>query len=163
MAYHPLKIIPVFCFTLFICLTGCDAPAPPGQTTQSVDLNGRQFTLELALDDDARFQGLSDRSEIAPDGGMLFVFPDSDIRTFVMRRCPVPIDIVFLGANGRVVAMHAMQVEPHPTREASLKHYSSQYPAQFAIELAGGTLQTLQIDLGQPLKLPMKALKARAR
>src|SRR5690606_24546556 len=82
-----------------------------GTTTQDVTIKNETFTLELALDEASRFQGLSDRAEIADDGGMLFVFPKEAIREFVMRRCLVPIDIAFLNAEGEVVWMHAMQVE----------------------------------------------------
>ncbi len=146
-----------------LAAAGCSQTTAPGAMTQRVQIQGRTFHLELALDADARYQGLSDRASIAEDGGMLFVFPDSKFREFVMRRCLVPIDIIFLGANGRVVAMHAMQVEPPGTSEDELKEYFSEYPAQFAIELRGGTLPGLGLKKGQKIDLPLESLKARAQ
>ncbi|MFP3422318.1 DUF192 domain-containing protein, partial [Bacillus sp. SIMBA_161] len=86
---------------------------------------------------------------------MLFVFPDARVRRFVMRKCLVPIDIVFLDAAGRIVAMHEMAVEPYDTPESELKRYSSRYPAQFAIELRGGWLERLELETGEKVALPL--------
>ncbi len=163
-------------------LTGCEksSPTPPPATNdshddtttaptadlQTVTIDGRTFHLELALDADTRLQGFSDREHIDPDGGMLFVFPQvvpASRLQFVMRRCLVPIDIIFLGPNGRVLATHAMEVEPFDTPEMDLKRYGSGYPGQFAIELAGGTLETLNVQPGDAIDLPYADLKARAR
>ncbi len=141
---------------------GADVEAQaPG--TQRVTIGDRTFTLELALDDDTRFQGLSDRAYLAPDGGMLFVFPQPRNLEFVMRRCLVPIDILFLDPAGRVTATHAMAVEPYDRPEPQLRRYSSQYRAQFAIELSGGTLKTLDLQPGQAIDLPLEDLKTRAK
>lgn len=131
--------------------------------TQTVALGDRTFTLELALDDATRFQGLSDRAFIAPDGGMLFVFAEPRMMEFVMRRCLVPIDIAFVDARGFVTATHAMQVEPYDRSDYQLKKYGSRYAAQFAIEVAGGTLAELGVRAGDRIDLPYADLKARAK
>ncbi len=136
----------------------------PDSEFLDVTINNESFTLELALDEDTRFQGLSDRPEIPDHGGMLFVFPDEARREFVMRRCLVPIDIAFLSANGEIVWMHAMQVESDPdTPEYRLKRYDSHYPARFAIELHDGTLRRLGLKQGDRVVLPLEDLKQRAR
>jgi len=93
---------------------------------------------------------------------MLFVFAHPRKLAFVMRRCLVPIDIIFLDAGGRVVQTHAMAVEPYDTPEWNLKRYSSRYAAQFAIELRGGTLEKLKVKVGDKIDLPLKELKQRA-
>jgi uncharacterized protein len=145
---------------------GCSdgEPQATDDTHQAVTIKGETFNLELALDEDTRIQGLSDRAEIAPDGGMLFVFPDEQRRAFVMRRCLVPIDIAFLDAQGEVLWMHAMQVEPDPNApDNRLKPYDSHHPAQFAIELRDGTLRRLGLRQGDRIDLPLDDLKRRAR
>lgn len=137
---------------------------------QSVPIAGRTFHLELALDDQVRFRGLSERTHIEADGGMLFVFPRSTSLSFVMRDCPIPIDIIFLDGSGRVVAMHAMvPEEPKGADEstvaydARLHKYASGYDSQFVIELAGGTLGGLRLAEGQLIQLDTEGLKRRAR
>lgn len=145
-------------------LAGCEPGAvtsPPAR--QPVTIAGRTFDLELALDDDARYRGLSDRRSLADDGGMLFVFPRPHTLVFVMRRCLVPIDVVFLDPGGRVVATHAMRVEPYDQPEEVLKRYTSRYSAQFAIELRGGTAVALGLEEGQQIDLPTDRLKRLAR
>ncbi len=157
--FTPLPLV-----ALLLTLAACGRTQPqPGADTLNATIGGRTFTLELALDESARFQGLSDRASIAENGGMLFVFPDARVRQFVMRRCLVPIDIVFLSPGGRIVAMHEMDMEPYDTPENELKRYSSQWPAQFALEFAEGTIDALGLEVGQRVDLPLEALKGRAR
>ena len=62
-----------------------------------------------------------------------------------MRDCQVDIDIVFLDLSGRVVAAHRMRAEPLRQPQESeeqylsrLRHYASNAPARFAVELRAG-------------------------
>lgn len=147
-----------------LLLAGCGSSTAAGDAaaTQRVTLDGERFELELASTPEARYQGLSDRGSIPEHGGMLFVFPQPGLRAFVMRKCLTPIDLVFLDAGGRIVAMHEMAVEPYDTPSHELKRYWSEYPAQFAIELRGGWLERLELETGEKVELPLEALKARA-
>ncbi len=150
-------------------LPGCDEATD--EKTTKVTILDKTFTLELALDEDTRFKGLSDRTEIAADGGMLFVFPDSQARVqeFVMRRCPIAIDIIYLDKTGRVVQTHRMTPED-PQKEgesedaynARLKRYSSRYSSQFVIELKGDTLDEVKVKNGLRIKID-EDVKKRAR
>lgn len=145
-----------------LIIAGCQqTPLSPG--TQTVQIAGQTFHLELATDNAKRFQGLSDRAQIADDGGMLFVFPSARELAFVMRRCLVPIDLIYLDTTGRIVALHAMAVEPYDRSDHELKHYRSGWPAQFAIELQGGMIEKLKLKIGQIIKLPVDELKQLAR
>lgn len=148
---------------------GCEQEQDADVAT--VTLGGRVFHLELAMDQNVRFQGLSGRTHIEPDGGMMFVFPRPQALSFVMRDCTIPIDIVFLDGSGRIVAMHAM-VPEEPKRASEtptqydlrLKRYPSRFDAQFAIELAGGTLEGLDLAEGQQVTIQdATGLKRRAR
>ncbi len=145
-----------------VILTAC-ADHKTTADTQRVVLGDQTFELELALDRKARFKGLSDRPKISADGGMLFVFPQPRRLEFVMRRCLVPIDLIFLDPGGRIVGTHAMSVQPFDTPEERLRRYTSGYPAQFAIELKGGTTARLRLEPGAKIDLPLDALKRRAR
>ncbi len=144
-------------------LAGCTSSGTTARpTTQQVTIKGRTFTLDLALDPESRYKGLGGRKTIPDDGGMLFVFVNAQPLAFVMRDCPAPIDLIFLGPDGRVVAMHAMQPEPG-VAEVDLKRYESRWNAQFAIELKGGTLEQLNLSVDDPIDLPLQELKALAR
>jgi uncharacterized membrane protein (UPF0127 family) len=166
------------------------ATPQPALPTLEVKLDGRTFKLEQATTDEQRFRGLSGRTEIAPDGGMIFLFRRAATHSFVMRDCPIPIDIVYVDATGRITAMHAMQPEPERTEaekvlgpenapawgrineayESRLKKYSSKHDAIVVIEIKGGTLNLegsnpkgLNLKVGQKLDLDMAELRKRAK
>ena len=164
---------------------GCDE-RDAGSKTEEVKIGAETFTLELALNDETRFKGLSGRTEIAANGGLLFVFPDRfvQVHNFVMRDCPVDIDILYLDKAGRVVASYEMKAEAgrsedekvlsgppgtpewaktNDAYENRLKRYSSKFPSQFVIELKGGTIARLGIKNGDKIALNTQALKKRAK
>jgi uncharacterized membrane protein (UPF0127 family) len=130
-----------------------------------VALGGETFDLELARTPAERQRGLSGRAHIPRNGGMLFVFPRPQPLSMVMRDCPAAIDVAFLDAAGRVVALHEMSPEP-PRRpgegaleyERRLPVYPSGAPAQLAIETAGGRLRQLGIAPGDRVALDVEDL-----
>jgi len=157
-----LIILVVMAWLALMLLACSDSGMEPRR--QWVNIDGQTFNLELALYEKAWEQGLSDREEIEANGGMLFVFHAARPRTFVMRRCYVPIDLIFLDANGFVVKMHQMHIEPNPyAPDSQLTPYDSIDPAQFAIELRGGTLGRLKVHIADRINLPVDSLKRLAR
>ncbi len=154
-------VLAVTAIVMIAGLSGCRGGVAEAGT-QAVEIGGERFELELALDDDARYRGLSGRESIAEDGGMLFIFPRERERTFVMRDCLVPIDILFLGGRGQVLSAHAMQVEPPGQRADPSTFYSSDGRSAAVIELKGGTIRRLGVEVGDVIALPLIQLKRRA-
>ncbi|HYE02053.1 MAG TPA: DUF192 domain-containing protein [Phycisphaerales bacterium] len=154
-------------------LGGCDEKAAAG--VAPVKVSGKTFFLEIADTDAKRFQGLSGRDHIEDDGGMLFVFPFPAVQNFVMRDCRIPIDILYLDGGGRVLTTHEMQPDPprgpgegkpgelSESYEARLKKYPSRYPAQFVIELKGGSIRALKVAPGDLVELDAAGLKKLAK
>ncbi len=147
-----------------------DSPPPAGPERAEVAIAGRVFRLELALDRPSRYRGLSGRGRIEPEGGMLFVHRSPQPLAMVMRDCPEPIDVAFLDGEGRVLALHAMRVEPprapdegRAEYEARLPVYPSRRPAVFAVEVAGGSLGALGVRVGDRFFFETDAIRARAR
>jgi uncharacterized membrane protein (UPF0127 family) len=100
------------------------------------------FTVELALNDGQRSQGLMFRRYMAPDAGMLFVYPRDRVISMWMKNTFIPLDMVFVAADGRVVALHERAV-PH-----SLRAIGSGVAARGVIEFAAGTIARLGIRVG---------------
>jgi len=162
-------------------LAACDEKDEPPKVSkmEDVTISGKVFHLELAIEPDTRFKGLSGRTEIAADGGMLFVLPRPAKQEFVMRDCPIPIDIIYLDGSGRIVAMHKMvPVEPprqedekalnrngvNEKYESRLKRYPSRFAAQLVIELKGDSLDTLKLKDGDKIRFEdLAALKKLAK
>lgn len=151
---------------MLIITTGCSKPVVAEGYT-SVKISDRTFELEIVADDETRNVGLGGRKELAADKGMIFSFPKSRLRRFLMRDCLIDIDIIFLDSAGRIVAMHHMPIEEQQkdgeslySYETRLKKYSSRFNAQYAIELIGGMLENLDLEEGQLIKLDIEYLQS---
>lgn len=171
MADRPLKCILILLLLLAAsALAGCTDSGPIGPRFESITISGHTFDLELSLDEAARTEGLMYRQSIPETGGMLFVFPESEIRSFWMGNCLIDIDLIFLDARGRVTALHRMKrAEPRGEGESDFAYrnrmpsYWSNYPAQFAIELHAGWLDQLNLHVDDRIELDLDRLKELAR
>ena len=67
--------------------------------------SGRGFLLELAITPEEQARGYMFRDEIRPDEGMLFLGSRPAIRRFHMKNCRVPIDMIWLDQDYRVVGI----------------------------------------------------------
>ena len=133
--------IALILLTITIC--GCEKKAAPPSSMAKI--RGKIWQVDLALTERQRYQGLSGRDSIPADKGMLFVYPRAKKLSFCMRDCKIPIDIVFIGPDRRVVNIYEMQVEPDMAGRVS---YNSHLPAQYALELAGGSAGAAGIVVG---------------
>ena len=115
-----------------------------------MEIGGRKFTLEVARTPAAQDKGLMDRDSLPDDHGMIFVFPDDQVRSFWMKNVHFPLDILFLDSAGRVVSIH--QMRPYDENNTS-----SDSPARYAIELNKGIADQLGIKVGDELSLPPDA------
>lgn len=96
---------------------------------------------EVAATADERARGLMYRDEV-PDGtGMLFVFPDSQVRSFWMANTYVALDIAYMDPSFRVVDILAM--EPLVTES-----YPSKARAMFGLEVRQGWFAEQGIVVG---------------
>jgi uncharacterized membrane protein (UPF0127 family) len=156
----------------FVGMRGCEQnqsrPTAPVDPTASVTVKiaGETFLMDPALDDASRTLGLGKRTVIPERGGMVFIFPYASVLQFVMRDCPVAIDVAFLDDLGRVMTIHEMQPEA-PQRvdetqfayESRLRKYSSRFPTRIAVEVAGGTLRKLGVKEGDRIEFDLAGLK----
>lgn len=133
------------------------------ETTQKVSIAGREFDLELAIDDEARTAGLMHRPTLAEDGGMLFVFPDAQPRMFWMKNTLIRLDAIFLDESGYIVHIAQMSPPIDGSPDELVPRYACPRPCQYVIELNGGMAAKLGLELGQRIVLPFESLKRRLR
>jgi uncharacterized protein len=77
----------------------------PLEPLQVITSRGPQkFMVEIARSPRQREYGLMCRKALAPDRGMLFLFEQPDVLAFWMRNTLIPLDIIYIGADGRVVS-----------------------------------------------------------
>jgi hypothetical protein len=68
---------------------------------------GKKISVELALTPEEHARGLMERPGLAPDSGMLFVFPSTGERLFWMKNTLVDLDIVFIDGALRISSVAA--------------------------------------------------------
>ena len=106
------------------------------------------FTIELAMTEPQMEQGLMYRRELAPDAGMLFDYRTPETITMWMKNTFIPLDMVFIGADGKVVDFRERAVP------FSLDIIASKVPARAVLEVNSGTVQRLGIKLGDVVHHP---------
>lgn len=105
----------------------------------------RLFHVELAETPEQRARGLMFRRTLAPDAGMLFLFPERERPTMWMANTWLPLDMLFIAADGRIVHLF-----PNAVPRSRLT-VSSPHPARMVLELGGGTARRLGIAPGDRL------------
>jgi uncharacterized membrane protein (UPF0127 family) len=97
--------------------------------------------------DQDKEQGLSGRSCIREDQGMLFVFKESDKYDFWMKDMKFAIDIIWLNESKQ-----AVKVEPNITPATYPKTFVNERPAMYVLELRATRAQQLNIVEGSQLQ-----------
>ena len=115
-----------------------DCPVDNPET--SVQIGDAELQVEIAADNRARHCGLAFRDKLPADTGMLFVYGDEDYRSMWMKNTYIPLDMVFVRADGTVASI-ARDTEP-----LSLRSVASSETVRFVLELNAGTARRLHID-----------------
>ncbi len=89
--------------------------------------------VEVASDSASLRRGLMFRRSVPSGTGMIFVFQEPADQTFWMKNTLVPLDMVFIGADHRIVGI-VSNAEPLTTTGRSVHA-----PSQYVLEVAGGT------------------------
>jgi uncharacterized membrane protein (UPF0127 family) len=114
----------------------------------SVEIDGHRYTIEIAEDADSRAHGLMDRTEMAADHGMLFVFQDDAMRSFWMKNTKIPLDMLFFDKDLKLISV---QHSVPPCLGDPCPGYSSGAPARYVLELNAGQAQMLGATPGDEL------------
>lgn len=108
-----------------------------------------RFRIELARNDADRARGLMFRQSMPADQGMLFDFERDQMVSMWMRNTFIPLDMVFIFADGRIHRIEAR------TEVQSERTISSGVPVRAVLELNAGTAERLGIKAGDKLIHPM--------
>ncbi|MEP3047394.1 MAG: DUF192 domain-containing protein [Roseibium sp.] len=112
-----------------------------------------EFVAEIAATYRERAKGLMFREEMPDNHGMLFIFETESDRYFWMKNTPLPLDILYIDAMGRIVSIAANTV---PFSE---KVIPSGAPARFVLELNAGTAKKLGISAGDQVSSESMSLE----
>src|SRR5438552_3827763 len=122
---------------------------PTSELTIVSATGAHRFKVELAETPAQMTQGLMFRTSLAPDAGMLFDYRQPTAATMWMRNTLIPLDMLFVDAQGRIVNIHQRAVPQ------SLDVIAAAAPVRAVIELNGGTASRLGIAAGDRVIHPI--------
>lgn len=112
-------------------------------------LVGKSSLLTEIVDNDSlRAQGLSGRQSLEWNSGMLFVFPDTQSRTFWMIDCAFDLDIAYLDPRGIVRDIQTMKIEPGVPPNSLARYTSKTSDIMYALEVNRGWLSASDVKVG---------------
>jgi uncharacterized protein len=129
-----------------VTLARAENLAPLTITTAS---GTQRFMVEFADTPERRAVGLMHRQSMPADHGMLFDFKADAPVAMWMRNTRIPLDMLFIDREGRIVNIAERTV---PFSETSI---SSKGPVRAVLELNGGTSSRLGIKPGDRVSHPM--------
>ena len=138
-----LSILFFICF--FATVKVFSEPLPKVEYATVVFPKGRVFQLELAKTQEQWIRGLMFRKHLAKNSGMLFVYPKEDYYAIWMKNCFIPLDLIWLDSKGRII--YFVENAP-PCRKDPCPVYQPIMKARYVIELNGGTIKGLHLNIG---------------
>ncbi len=105
-----------------------------------------RFSAEIADTPETWERGLMERTSLAPNAGMLFLFPEVAPRAFWMMHTLIPLDILFIGADRQIINIVENAVPCLPPRQCPTYHSTA--PAQYVLEIPGGRARALALKTG---------------
>jgi hypothetical protein len=145
-----LLLLPLLLLAAFATVALAQLAQFPTAPLSIVTASGpHPFTVELATTPAQMEQGLMFRQSLAPDAGMLFDFKTPSVAMMWMKNTLIPLDMLFVDGQGRVVNIHERAVP------GSLATIAAAAPVRAVIELNGGTASRLGIRPGDRVVYPI--------
>ncbi|XHM74962.1 DUF192 domain-containing protein [Mesorhizobium sp. ANAO-SY3R2] len=120
-------------------------PADPEPLVATTSKGDVPFRIEISDEPGERAMGLMFRKDLADDLGMLFVFEQTQPVGFWMKNTPLPLDLLFIGADGVVRDIQ----QGVPFSEAVI---AAEEPVRFVLELKAGTAAKTGVNVGDKLR-----------
>ncbi len=124
---------------LFILLFNFSTITYGEPKTHHLLINKNKFTVEIAKTPEERRKGLMFRESLADHHGMLFVFDQDKIHSFWMHNTLIPLDIIWIGANKKIVFI---QENTKPFDDTPI---TPSQKARYVLEVPAGTVKKLHL------------------
>ncbi len=103
--------------------------------------------VEIADTNTEQQRGLMERTELAENAGMLFVFDQEQRLSFFMKDTLIPLSVAFIDTEGYIVDIQDMQ-------PLDLTQHRPPRPAKYALEVNQGFFEERDIQVGNKVELP---------
>ncbi|MGR8931841.1 MAG: DUF192 domain-containing protein [Gammaproteobacteria bacterium] len=110
----------------------------------------QQIRVEIADTEARRERGLMYRNSLPENQGMLFIHPESRVLAVWMKNTLIPLDVIFLSSNGKIVSMlqnlTPCNHDPCPISTSTEK-------ANYMLEVNAGFIEKHQLEVGQGIDI----------
>jgi len=135
-------------FLLLLCALFLLLQTPfPAQDSIIIKAQNSQILAKVADNDLALARGLMYEKSLCSACGMLFVFPDSQLRYFWMKNTIIPLDIVFIYENLTVESISTAS----PCEHNPCILYKSGHPVKYVLEINANSSRNFSIHKGTVL------------
>ncbi len=124
-----------------------------GSRTQKIFLAGKPLRVEIRKTSAEREKGLSDRENLCSDCGMLFVFDQTGIYTFWMRKMHFDIDILWLAGDEVVDITYGAKAPLKEEFDAPRTTYQSKVPVDKVLEVNAGWVKENGVGVGDRMSV----------
>ena len=104
-----------------------------------------KIDIEIAETEEKQMQGLMYREQMKENHGMLFIFDRDDYRYFWMKNTVIPLDMIFVNFNFKIVTIRK-NAKPY-----DLNSYASTAPAKYVVEVNAGFCDKYGIKVGDKI------------
>lgn len=150
--FFVIIVVAAVCFGLFLwsVATSIQWEQNQGNILASVAVEARNWRFEVEVANTSRKmkRGLSGRSELAENQGMLFVFNQSGLHSFWMKDMLFPIDIIWIDENKEVVFMKR---NAQPCAEEYCSNILPNEKAKYVLEIKTGVADEINLKIGDKL------------
>jgi len=143
-------IVVILIYFIFVFARTVFSPSTPQNILNTVCVNEKCFSVELAKTDAEREMGLMHRAQLDSNKGMLFIFDKEGICPFWMKNTLIPLDIIWTDSNGKIVHI---EESAQPCRDLVCPQIVPTAKARYVLEVNAGIVSKTGIKAGNFLEL----------
>ena len=132
---------------------GCSSPTVTDEIglTQITFPNGARINAETMRDEMELVKGMMFRDSLPEGRGMLFIHPDEDIFHYWMYQTKMPLDIIWMDHDRRIVEM-SLNTPPCKSKNArDCTNYGGNFKSKYALEVNAGVASKDGLKVGDTL------------
>lgn len=120
---------------------------PPKFETVNLKIKNIDYKLEVAKTTPQKSAGLSNRTNLCPNCGMIFIFSKNGVLPFWMKDTFIPLDMIWLNSEGKVTDIINV------SETNSTKILQNSQPAKYVIELNLNETKKINLKAGDIIDL----------
>ena len=120
----------------------------------TVTIDNIEIKVDIADTEALQTKGLSGRPSLDEYEGMLFVFPDDQIRYFWMKDMLISLDIIWIDKEGKIIAIEKNVPKPEiGTPDYRLPIYTSSGSVRYVLEVNSGFSERHNISTNDTVQI----------